>query len=60
MISFGVLGAGRIGKVHGNTLANSGRARVAYVADADAKAANGLAAAVGAKVASVEEVIKAK
>lgn len=60
MISFGVLGAGRIGKVHGHTLANSGRARVAYVADADEKAANGLAAAVGAKVASVEDVIKAK
>ena len=60
MINFGVLGAGRIGKVHGATLAGSGRAKVAYVADADDKAANSLAQSVGAKVASVEEVIKAK
>ncbi len=60
MISFGVLGAGRIGKVHGANLANSGRATVAYVADADGRAAAALAASVGAKVASVDEVIKAK
>jgi len=43
MISFGVLGAGRIGKVHGATLASSSRAKVAYVADADPKAAESLA-----------------
>ena len=60
MISFGVLGAGRIGKVHGGNLANSGRAKVAYVADADGRAAAALAGSVGAKVASVDEVIKAK
>src|SRR5262245_44945643 len=60
MISFGVLGAGRIGKVHGANLASSGRAKVAYVADADGKAAETLARQVGAKVASVAEVIEAK
>ena len=49
MISFGVLGAGRIGKVHGANLANSGRATVAYVADADGRAAAALAASIGAK-----------
>jgi len=60
MIRFGVLGAGRIGKVHGRTIAASKNAKVAYLADAMAKAAEELAAEVGAKVASVEDVIKAK
>ena len=60
MIRFGVLGAGRIGKVHGHTIAKSGKAKVAYVADADGKAAADLAAAVGAKVGTVEDIIKAK
>jgi len=60
MIRFGVLGAGRIGKVHGHTIAKSGKAKVAYVADADGKAAAALAADVGAKVGTVEDIIKAK
>ena len=60
MVRFGVLGAGRIGKVHARTLADSGRATVAYVADAMPEAAASLAASVGAKVASVEEVIASK
>jgi len=59
MVRFGVLGAGRIGKVHTNTIAGSGRASVAYVADAVPDAARSLAASVGAKVASVEEIIAA-
>ncbi len=60
MIRFGVLGAGRIGKVHGMTIAKSTKAKVAYVADADAKAAAALAASVGAKVDTVENIIAAK
>ncbi len=60
MLRFGVLGAGRIGKVHARTIAASGKAKVAYLADAMPKAAANLAAEVGAKVASVEEIIKAK
>ena len=60
MIKFGVLGAGRIGKVHARTIAASSRATVAYLADAMPKAAADLAAEVGAKVASVEDIIKAK
>ena len=51
MLRFGVLGAGRIGKVHAKALHDSGRARVAYVADAIADAAASLAATVGAATA---------
>ncbi|MFD1943247.1 inositol 2-dehydrogenase [Paradevosia shaoguanensis] len=60
MVRFGVLGAGRIGNVHAQTLANSGRASVAYIADAMPDAASALAGKVGAKVASVADVIAAK
>ncbi len=59
MLRFGVLGAGRIGKVHARTIAASGKAKVAYLADAMPKAAEDLAAEVGASVASVEDIIKA-
>ena len=59
MLRFGVLGAGRIGKVHARTIAASGKARVAYLADAMPKAAEDLAAEVEASVASVEDIIKA-
>ena len=48
MMRFGVLGAGRIGKVHARTIAASGKAKVAYLADAIPKAAADLAAEVGA------------
>jgi myo-inositol 2-dehydrogenase/D-chiro-inositol 1-dehydrogenase len=60
MVRFGVLGAGRIGNVHAKTIAASGRASVAYVADALPEAAEKLAAAVGAKAATVEQIIAAK
>ena len=59
MVRFGVLGAGRIGNVHAKTIAGSGRASVAYVADAIPEAAQKLAAAVGAKASSVDEIIAA-
>ncbi len=57
MVRFGILGAGRIGKVHAATIANSPQARVAYVADALPEAAAALAESVGATVRGVEEVI---
>jgi myo-inositol 2-dehydrogenase / D-chiro-inositol 1-dehydrogenase len=57
MIRFGVLGAGRIGKVHARSLHESGRASVAFVADAMADAATSLANSVGASTASVDDVI---
>ncbi len=59
MIRFGVLGAGRIGKVHARTIAASKTAKVAYLADALPRAAADLAGEVGARVASVEDIIKA-
>ncbi len=60
MVKFGVIGAGRIGKVHVGTLIKSDAASVAYVADADAKSAADLAQSAGAKVATPEAIIAAK
>jgi myo-inositol 2-dehydrogenase / D-chiro-inositol 1-dehydrogenase len=60
MIRFGILGAGRIGKVHAATIAKSNRAKIVFIADAMPKAAAELAKAVGAEVASVEDIIKSK
>jgi myo-inositol 2-dehydrogenase / D-chiro-inositol 1-dehydrogenase len=59
MIRFGLLGAGRIGKVHAATIAANPKAKLAYIADAMPKAAEELAAKYGAKVASVEDIMKA-
>ncbi len=60
MIRFGVIGAGRIGKVHSATIAANPKAKLAYIADAMPKAAGDLAAKYGAKVASFEEILKSK
>ncbi len=60
MIRFGVLGAGRIGKVHARTIASNPKAKLAYIADALPAAAEALAAQYGAKVASVGDIIKAR
>ncbi len=57
MVKFGILGAGRIGKVHAATIAASARASVAYVADAIPDAAKALAASVGAKVSTIDEIL---
>lgn len=59
MIRFGILGAGRIGKVHAATIAAAPNARVAMVADAMPEAARSLAESVGAGIGSVDEVIAA-
>ncbi len=60
MIKFGVIGAGRIGKVHAATIAGNPSAKLAYIADAMPKAAEELAAKFGAKVASVDQIMKSK
>ena len=60
MIRFGVIGAGRIGKVHAKTIASNPKAKLAYIADAMPQAAADLAAQYGAKVATVEDIMKAK
>ena len=57
---FGVIGAGRIGKIHGGNIARRGDCTVALVADADDGAAQALAAATGAKVGTVEDILAAK
>ena len=58
-VRFGVIGAGRIGKVHAATIARNPKAKLAYIADAITKAAQDLAAQHGAKVASVDEIMHA-
>jgi myo-inositol 2-dehydrogenase/D-chiro-inositol 1-dehydrogenase len=57
---FGLIGAGRIGRIHGGNVAARGDARLAMVADADAKAASSLAAATGASVADIDTIMGAK
>ena len=55
-----IIGAGRIGKVHDKTIGANPKAKLAYIADAVPKAAADLAALYGAKVASVDEIMRAK
>ena len=57
MICFGILGAGRIGKVHARTIAAAAGARVAAIADAVPEAAATLAREVGAVTATVEDIL---
>ena len=57
---FGIIGAGRIGKIHGGNVAARPDCQVAYVADADPDAAAALAKATGAKVAAVDAILAAK
>lgn len=57
MISVGVLGCGRIGQVHAQTVAKSGRAKLTAVADAMPEAATRVAGQFGADVRSVGEII---
>jgi myo-inositol 2-dehydrogenase/D-chiro-inositol 1-dehydrogenase len=60
MLGIGLLGAGRIGRIHGGNVAANPRARLAAVADADPKAAADAAAVFGAKVASIEAIMADK
>jgi myo-inositol 2-dehydrogenase/D-chiro-inositol 1-dehydrogenase len=57
MLRFGLIGAGRIGKIHGGNAASRADTRLVAVADADPAAAASLAAATGARAVSVEEVV---
>lgn len=57
MISVGVLGAGRIGQIHARNVAAHPKARLVAVTDVSADAANGLAAATGAKVFDSNEAV---
>src|SRR5207247_2461571 len=55
----GLLGAGRIGRIHGGNIAAHPRASLAAVADADAAAAQRLAMAGNATNGSVDSIIEA-
>jgi myo-inositol 2-dehydrogenase/D-chiro-inositol 1-dehydrogenase len=56
----GLLGAGRIGRIHGGNIAAHPRASLAAVADADAAAAQRLAMASNATIDTVDSIIAAR
>lgn len=57
MIRFGLLGCGRIGQVHAQSITMSTRATVIAVADAQVQAAQKLAEQTGANVRSVDAIL---
>lgn len=57
MLNIGLLGAGRIGQVHGATLRTMTKARAAAVSDFMPQAAQSLANTLGAKAMSTEDII---
>jgi myo-inositol 2-dehydrogenase/D-chiro-inositol 1-dehydrogenase len=54
---FGVIGAGRIGKIHAANVAARPDCEVAYVADVDAAAAAALAKSTGAAVGAIDAIM---
>ncbi|MES1154586.1 MAG: Gfo/Idh/MocA family oxidoreductase, partial [Rhodanobacter sp.] len=56
-IDVALFGAGRIGTIHAGNLARHARARLRYVADLNAAAAQTLAERHGARTSSVEEAL---
>ncbi len=57
MISIALLGAGRIGQIHGRNIAASSRAKLAGIADPLPEGANALSKATGAPVRPAKELI---
>ena len=57
---FGIIGAGRIGKIHGGNVAARPDSKVVFVADADPAAGAALAQATGAKVAEIDAILASK
>ncbi|HVL22183.1 MAG TPA: inositol 2-dehydrogenase [Amaricoccus sp.] len=55
-VRFAVLGAGRIGQVHGRAIAGNAGARIVAVADALPAAAEALAAQAGAEVRTIDAI----
>ena len=60
MISIGLLGAGRIGQIHGRNIAANPRARLAAIADPMPDGAKALSAATGAPVKTPEAILADK
>ena len=58
MLRIGLLGAGRIGRIHGVNVAAHPRARLAAIADASPPAAEALAAATGSHVRDLDSIIE--
>jgi myo-inositol 2-dehydrogenase / D-chiro-inositol 1-dehydrogenase len=59
LIKVGLLGAGRIGRIHGANVALSGKAQLVAVADAMPEAARSLARDFGARADSTEAILAA-
>ena len=55
-VRFGLLGAGRIGKVHAKAIASNPKAKLVAVADAMADAASALATQYGAETRSIDAI----
>ncbi len=55
-LNFGLLGAGRIGKVHAKAITSNSKARLVAVADAMLPAASDLAGQYGAEVRAIEAI----
>ncbi len=60
MIAIALLGAGRIGQIHGRNIASSNRARLAAIADPFPEGAKALSAATGAPIRTPEEIFSDK
>jgi myo-inositol 2-dehydrogenase/D-chiro-inositol 1-dehydrogenase len=58
-VRFGLLGAGRIGKVHAKAVASNPDAKLVAVADALQKAAKEIGKAYGAEVLTIDEIAAA-
>ena len=56
MLRFGLLGAGRIGQIHGRNAAASPKSTLVAIADPFPKAAESLAAATGAEVRDIDAI----
>ncbi|SKA16961.1 inositol 2-dehydrogenase [Consotaella salsifontis] len=59
MLNFGLLGAGRIGQIHGRNIAANPEARLVALADPVPSAAEALAAQTGAEVRSIDAILDA-
>jgi len=57
-VRFGLLGAGRIGKVHAKAITSSSKARLVAVADSFEKSATDLATQYGAEVRTIDAILK--
>ncbi|RYE59728.1 MAG: inositol 2-dehydrogenase, partial [Hyphomicrobiales bacterium] len=56
-VRFGLLGAGRIGKVHAKAIGSNPKAKLVAVADPMADAANAIATQYGAEVLTIDTIL---